>query len=165
MRHLLPAEEREMAVHTEGVERAEQGRAEQAWAVFPIELHKRHGAREVRLRAAGLPEWRIEFGHRLRHRSGRGNIQRGRVAAERESRLNRNPDWNTGCTRTGNWSRSNCYNCLDNSYIRTGILHSKSYSNNNRRSTGTRHNILRRTETLFRRSKKPGYSANRVDEY
>ena len=115
-----------------------------------------------------MPEWRIEFAGRLRHRSGRGNIQRGRAVPGREPRLNRcSPDRNIGCKSTDNWSRSSsCY-----SRIRMGNRRNSSYfrnrdspRNNSRRSTGTRRNILRSTETLFRRFKKRDYSANRVDE-
>jgi hypothetical protein len=116
-----------------------------------------------------MPEWHIEFADRLRHQSGRGNIQRARVVVERESRLNRNRGWHTGCRSRGKWSCSSCYNRINHSCIRMGIrcrsYRSKDNPSNNRRSMGIRHNILRRMGSLFRHSKKSGSSANRVHEY
>jgi hypothetical protein len=117
-----------------------------------------------------MPEWHIESADRLRHRSGRGNIRRGRALVERESRPHRcSPERSIGCSSTDNWS-SCCYNRKDSSCIRRGIRHKSNSRNrgnpsNNRRNMGSRHNILRRTEHLFRRSKKRCYPANRVDEY
>jgi len=60
---------------------------------------------------------------------------------------------------------------MDSSYIRTGnrrnssCCRNRDNPSNTRRSVGIRRNILRTTETLFRRSRKRGYPLSRVDAY